>query len=72
MLNTGNSIRLFSDMTASIKEDVKKTTRFVSAFYDEPDTDKMYFTRQNFWAARVGKSGEAMPSLACSHLGVYM
>ncbi|KAH3691987.1 hypothetical protein DPMN_191402 [Dreissena polymorpha] len=64
MLSTGNSIRLLADMTACLKEVVKEATKFVSACYGKPDTEEMSITRQTLWAARVGKSGKAMPSLA--------
>ncbi|KAH3876583.1 hypothetical protein DPMN_000429 [Dreissena polymorpha] len=64
MLNTGKSIRLLGDMTACMKEVVKEATKFVSACYEKPDTEDMSMTRQIIWAARVGKSGKAMPSLA--------
>ncbi|KAH3700093.1 hypothetical protein DPMN_075061 [Dreissena polymorpha] len=51
-------------MTACMKEVVKEASKFVSACYGKPDKEEMSITRQTLWAARLGKSGKDMPSLA--------
>ncbi|KAH3846511.1 hypothetical protein DPMN_088813 [Dreissena polymorpha] len=63
MLEECNYIRLLGNMTACMKEVVKESTKFVSAYFGKPDTEEISIGRQTLWAARVGKSGKAMPSL---------